>query len=208
MKEESRLLSPFVFSGLLHVLFLYLFLAWGPRGDYPAEQAPGRQQFITARLAHPAPLPDEDKPALSSVTTPAVEAVSRESASRSREAAQKTFPVQPIHYFLASELNRRPVLLHALPEPFGENNLIDWGVRGEAIFRIFIDTEGRIVELRREQSNLPAHIIALAEAALRSAHFMPGYLNGDPVPAQIRWQFTVASEGQSEVRVITIPSGN
>lgn len=93
-----------------------------------------------------------------------------------------------------SELNRFPVLKSPIrfdisglrPEDLG------WG---HADLWLYISAKGRVVAVRVDGNGLSLAALQVAFHGVREANFMPGYVNGRPVAAKIKWRVMVTAEG-------------
>jgi hypothetical protein len=97
-----------------------------------------------------------------------------------------------IRYFVANELNRRPVLVGTIPPLASETSLAALGVSGEANAKVFLSASGTVDFVIFEENNLPASITTEAREALSKTKYLPGYLLGNPVPSVIRWHLVLA----------------
>ncbi|MDO9201344.1 MAG: hypothetical protein Q8K34_16925 [Hydrogenophaga sp.] len=93
-----------------------------------------------------------------------------------------------------SELNRFPVLKS--PIRFDTSGLrpedLGWG---HADLWLYISAKGRVVAVRVDGNSLSPAALKVAFHGVREASFMPGYVNGRPVAAKIKWRVMVTAEG-------------
>lgn len=94
-----------------------------------------------------------------------------------------------------SELNRFPVLKSPIRFDTADLRSEDLGW-GHADLWLYISAKGRVVAVRVDDSSLSPAALKVAFRSVREASFVPGYLDGRPVAAKIRWRVMVTAEGE------------
>lgn len=205
MKANSRLILSVLASLLLHGLLLL-------HGDGVFTEGGGKLRVamplqVVQLGARPEPMPElVSVAAVSAVTLSEGESQveeRRRTTTRQGKESRLPLPLPPIHFYTRAELNRFPVLLNPLPansDVFAEFGL---SASGRAVLIVFIGKDGLVsdVDVEAEATSLPPAIVEKARQLMRNAKFTPGYLYGDPVPSQVRWEFILRPSGIQGVQI-------
>lgn len=83
------------------------------------------------------------------------------------------------HYFSLAELDERPFIIRDIPPNPPE--LKDFPQGGKLVLRLWIDTEGRVVNAEPVSSELPPAFTDSARSGFQDARFAPGRKHGQAV---------------------------
>lgn len=84
-----------------------------------------------------------------------------------------------LHYFSLDELDERPIVIQDIPEDPPE--LGDFPQGGKLILRLWIDKEGKVINVEPVSSELPQVFIDSARSSFLNARFTPGRKLGKTV---------------------------
>lgn len=208
---RSRLVASLLCSMLLHVWIFSLDGGYGVGSNLPTLPGPlivteFRRPVLPDSLAElpvPTAVREVAAPAQRLAQSPVVGEQGQEKNASRNDGKSSPLPVK---YYSRSELNRYPVLLTPLPTDIGQDPELIMLQPGEAIFRVFINTEGVVVLVEPEESNLPVVLTQRARQILMKARFMPGYWSGNPVPSMLRWRFDIVPNMQTNLQIREVES--
>ena len=146
---------------------------------------------IKSQTSNNSPKKQERPPSKRSVSSQYNEQLSKSEQKSSVPTEPSVKSIQATHYFSASELNRRPVIIGNIPSFKNEFSPATLGVSGEATVKVFLSASGKIDLIIFEENTIPVSITAEARDALSKTKYLPGYLSGNPVPSIVRWKLTL-----------------
>jgi protein TonB len=174
-----RLVGFLLFSLSLHLAGVWVFDAELPisRGREVALAASPRG---TIEIALRTPDPNKGSKHDVAVNEPLPETVS---PRPNTQAPLIPLELDADRYFRMSELDVRPLIRQQIEPEFPLT--VDPGTSGNVVVRLFIDQEGRVVDVIAERAEPMGIFEDAAISAFRAATFVPGVRGGKPVKSQL-----------------------
>jgi len=170
----ARLAGPLAVSLGLHLSIGAAFdaLPWRASGALPEGQQQGRQPLQVALRGAPPPPPAE-------APTPRFVPPAPPVAAPPAMAGEP-----PAHYFLARELDARPVALAPI-DPAYPNDAYLRNVPGSVLVRLHLTETGEVEQAVILRADPPGYFEDAVRRAFLSARFSPGMRGGRPVRVQM-----------------------
>jgi protein TonB len=131
-------------------------------------------------------LPRADEP-LPAPVSPLLQATLAETPSaippQPQSAPRRSGLLRPPRYFMAEELDRRPLIQSQVEPQFP---VLALGPTGRVVLRLYVGEDGRVERIAVESGDPTGAFEAAARAAFAPARFLPGMKGGVAVKALLR----------------------